>query len=253
VGPSSGHAPGIGIAAAPAHHFADAAQQKEAATLGMWAFLVTEILFFGGLFTAYAVYRRSFPWAFAAASHHLDITLGGINTAVLIASSLTMALAVHAAQTGRRRSLIGFLLLTIVLGAAFLGIKTVEYHHKFVENLVPGPSFRFEPKATGHGVFENYRDTPVAAGTETVDPGAAASLVRHAQIFFSLYFAMTGMHALHMVVGIGLLIWLVLAARRGRFSPAYNTPVEMVGLYWHFVDIVWIFLFPMLYLIERHR
>jgi cytochrome c oxidase subunit 3 len=206
-----------------AHHFEDAEQQREAGTLGMWVFLATEVLFFGGLFTAYSVYRWSYPEAFAEASRHLDVLLGAINTAVLICSSLTMAMAVHAAQLGRRRGQVLFLLATIALGSAFLVIKGFEYHHKFVEHLVPGPHF--------------------------FDPGPHAAQV---QLFFSLYFAMTGMHALHMVVGVGLLAWLAGGARRGRYDGAYYSPVENVGLYWHFVDIVWIFLFPLLYLVERH-
>ena len=205
------------------HHFDSAEQQKDASTLGMWIFLVTEIMFFGGLFLCYIVYRTTHPAAFVAASHELDITLGGINTAVLIGSSLTMVLAVSAAQAGLRKSLVAFLILTILLGSVFLGIKGVEYHEKFVNHHVPGPSFHFE------------------------GPEAA-----HAQLFFSLYFAMTGLHALHMIVGAGLLIWLIAQAAKGRFTPAYNTPVEMIGLYWHFVDIIWIFLFPLLYLIDRH-
>jgi len=189
----------------------------------MWVFLVTEIMFFGGMFTAYVAYRAAYPGAFAAASSHLDLHLGGINTAVLIASSLTMALAVYGAQVGNRNMLIGFLVFTIVLGGVFLGIKAIEYHHKFEDHLVPGHSFSF--------------------------PG---SKPLNAQLFFSLYFAMTGMHALHMIIGIGLLTFLVVQASRGRFSPEYHSPVEMTGLYWHFVDIVWIFLFPLLYLIDRH-
>jgi len=209
--------------AALAHQFDDLEQQKQAATLGMWVFLVTEVLFFGGLFACYVVYRLSYPEAWTEASHELDILLGGFNTAVLICSSLTMALAVQGAQLGRRRMLIVFLLLTIALGGVFLGVKAVEYHHKYVESHVPGPGFSF------HG------------------PHA-----REAQLFFALYFAMTGMHALHMVVGVGLLLNLVRQGMRGRFSPDYYTPVEMVGLYWHFVDIVWIFLFPLLYLLGRH-
>ena len=237
---------------AHAHQFADAEQQKEASTLGMWAFLVTEILFFGGLFTAYALYRWSFPAAFAASSHHLDITLGAFNTAVLIASSLTMALGVHAAQLGRTKSLALFLVLTMVLGGVFLGVKAVEYTHKYHEHLIPGPDFRFAPEAAGHPAAGSRPDVPILAGSPTVAMDPAANLARHAQIFFSLSFAMTGMHALHMVVGLGLLAWLLVLALRGRFSPAYNTPVEIVGLYWHFVDIVWIFLFPLLYLIGRH-
>jgi cytochrome c oxidase subunit III len=209
---------------AHAHHFDDPIQQREASTLGMWIFLVTEVMFFGGLFTAYVTYRALYPDAFAHASRHLDVTLGTFNTAVLITSSLTMALAVHAAQVGRRGRLVGCLVLTALLGATFLGVKVVEYAEKFEHHLVPGPLFRWDDAA----------EAP------------------HVQLFYSLYFAMTGLHALHMVIGLGILTWLILGARRGRFGPAYATPVEVSGLYWHFVDIVWIFLFPLLYLIGRH-
>lgn len=205
------------------HHFDDPVQQSEAATLGMWAFLATEVLFFGGLFTAYAVYRSTYPEAFAEASRHLDVTLGTVNTAVLIGSSLTMAMAVWAAQTGKRRQQVAYLLLTMLLGSVFLGIKGLEYTHKYHEHLVPGPHFAF-------------------AGPE---PG-------HSQIYFSLYFVMTGMHALHMIIGLALLGILAVRASLGRFTSAYYAPVEITGLYWHFVDIVWIFLFPMLYLIGLH-
>jgi cytochrome c oxidase subunit 3 len=198
-------------------------QQRDASSLGMWVFLVTEILFFGGLFLAYTVYRAQYPLAFAEASRHLDITLGTFNTAVLIVSSLTMALAVYSAALGRRKAIIAFLLATMALGGVFLGVKAVEYAHKFHDHLVPGPGFRF--------------------------PGADA---RQVEMFFSLYFAMTGLHAAHMIIGIGLLTVLVLQARKGRYGPEYHTPVEVSGLYWHFVDIVWIFLFPLLYLIGRH-
>jgi cytochrome c oxidase subunit 3 len=206
-----------------AHHFDDAEQQRAAASLGMWVFLVTEVMFFGGLFTAYAAYRVLFPEAFAHASHHLDVRLGTLNTAVLIASSLTMALAVRAAHLGQQRPAARWLLATALLGATFLGVKGLEYAHKFHEGLVPGPYFTY-------------------AGPDAP----------HAQLFFSLYFAMTGVHALHMVIGIGLVAWLVLLVRRGRVGSGYDTPVELTGLYWHFVDIVWIFLFPFLYLIGRH-
>jgi cytochrome c oxidase subunit III len=216
-------------ARAPQHprlqqHFDNLDQQFEASALGMWLFLVTEILFFGGLFTAYMIYRLMYPQAFAEASQELDVVLGGINTAVLIGSSLTMAMAVWAAQLGRRSSQMLFLGLTIGLGVVFLGIKAVEYSHKFEHHLVPGPNFR----------FESARD-PI-----------------HSQLFFSLYFVMTGLHALHMVVGIGLMAVLFVMAFKGRFTKAYHTPIEVSGLYWHFVDIVWIFLFPLLYLIDRH-
>ncbi|MCS6817073.1 MAG: cytochrome c oxidase subunit 3 family protein [Blastocatellia bacterium] len=205
-----------------AHHFDDLEQQFEASTLGMWVFLITEVMFFGGLFASYAVYRSLYPEGFAVASRRLDYLLGAFNTAVLICSSLTMALAVRSAQLGQSRALRLFLAVTMALGLVFLGVKVVEYSHKIHEHLVPGPSFRFE------------------------GPHARA-----AQLFFSLYFAMTGLHALHMVVGIGILAVLWILAWRGRFSPQYYTPVEVAGLYWHFVDIVWIYLFPLLYLISR--
>jgi len=189
----------------------------------MWVFLVTEVMFFGGLFLAYVVYRSLYPNVFVAGSHHLDVRLGGTNTAVLICSSLTMALAVRGAQMGNRKVLTLFMVLTMILGLAFLGIKAVEYHHKWVDHLIPGPHFDME------------------------GPHA-----REVQIFFSLYFVMTGLHATHMIVGIGLLLWLLPAAARGRYGPDYYHPIECFGLYWHFVDIVWIFLFPLLYLIGRH-
>jgi cytochrome c oxidase subunit 3 len=219
--------PGTSVHAAhPAallHHFDSAEQQKNASTLGMWLFLVTEIMFFGGMFTAYIVYRTLYPTAFVAASHELDITMGAINTAVLICSSLTMVLAVSAAQMGQRKSTVAFLILTILLGAVFLGIKAVEYREKFVHHHVPGASFHF--------------DGP--------DPA-------NAQLFFSLYFGMTGLHALHMIIGIVLLAILAVRAQRGFYTSEYYTPVDLTGLYWHFVDIVWIFLFPLLYLLGGH-
>ncbi len=203
-----------------AHHFESLPEQREAATFGMWVFLATEVLFFGGLFLTYTLYRGLNPRAFAEASHHQNLFLGAVNTAVLIASSLTMAMAVHSASRGKRRPLVAFLLSTIVLGGVFLGIKIVEYAAKFEHHLVPGPHFRYEG--------------PFAGG---------------AQLYFSLYFAMTGLHALHMVVGIGILATLAVLAHRRRFTVEYNSPVEIAGLYWHFVDIIWIFLFPLLYLI----
>lgn len=206
------------------HHFATAEQQMDAAMLGMWTFLITEVLFFGGMFTAYAIYRNMYPGAFASTSKYMDVVLGGSNTAVLICSSLTMAMAVRAAQLSKRKELMNFLVLTVIFGTAFLVIKGFEYHSKWVEHLIPGPGFQYEP----------------------------AYYARHAQILFFLYFCMTGMHAVHMIVGLGLLTYLWIQARRGVFSANYFSPVEMIGLYWHFVDIVWIFLFPLLYLIG-HR
>jgi cytochrome c oxidase subunit 3 len=204
------------------HHFQTLDQQKEAATLGMWVFLVTEVMFFGGLFMAYMLYRIWYPLAWAEGSMDLDIVLGGTNTVVLITSSLTMALAVRSAQTGSKDGTVKWLLLTMVLGLTFLVIKFFEYEHKYELGHIPGANFRYE--------------------------GPEAGAV---QIFFSLYFAMTGLHALHMVVGFGLLSVIAWMAHKGRFSPEWYTPVEMSGLYWHFVDIVWIFLFPLLYLVDR--
>jgi cytochrome c oxidase subunit 3 len=205
------------------HHFADLGAQKEASSLGMWVFLATEVLFFGGMITAYVIYRASYRRAFEGASNLLDIRLGAFNTAVLILSSLTMAMAVWAASQGKKNLILVFLLLTILLGSTFLGVKVVEYKQKFDHHEVPGPHF-------------------------VVPEG----LPPQSEMFFSLYFCMTGLHALHMVIGVGLLAWLFGKARRGLFTPRYSTPVEMVGLYWHFVDIVWIFLFPLLYLLGRH-
>ena len=207
-----------------AHHFDDMEQQTAAASLGMWLFLVTEIMFFGGLFAGYTVYRWKYPVAFAHASHETGLWLGMANTMVLLASSFTMAVAVRFAQLGKRRLIALFLILTIVLGCAFLVVKGFEYHHKYVDRHIPGPAFvHIEP--------------PPYEGQ---------------QMYFLFYFTMTGMHALHMVVGVGLLAVVAVMAWRGRFTVTYNAPVEMVGLYWHFVDVVWIFLFPLLYLIDRH-
>jgi cytochrome c oxidase subunit 3 len=216
------------------HHFAEPQQQEDSASLGMWIFLGTEVMFFGGLFCAYLIYRLAYFGDFAAASQTLSWKLGATNTAVLICSSLTVVFAVYAAQQGKRTMLIGSLVLTIILGFAFLGIKATEYAEKFEKHHVPGPSFQFDNVSVpGH-------------------PDQMAN-PRHAQIYFALYFIMTGLHALHMIIGIGFFTWLLFAAWRGRFTPKYNTPVEMGGLYWHFVVIVWIYLFPLLYLIDLHK
>ena len=203
-----------------AHQFNDLGQQYEASNIGMWAFLLTEIMFFGGLFAGYLVYRSAYLTGFIEGSHHLDMLLGTLMTAILIGSSLTMALAVHAAQVGHNKLLVRFILLTIFLGLVFLGIKGYEYWHKYHTGMVPGFNFHYQ--------------------------GAHTDIVR---LFLTFYFIMTAMHALHMIIGIGLQAVLVVLAWRGRFSSAYHTPVEIIGLYWHFVDIVWIFLYPLLYLV----
>jgi cytochrome c oxidase subunit 3 len=205
------------------HQFDDLEQQKETSTLGMWVFLATEIMFFGGMITAYTVYRYMYPDAFGEASRHMNVLVGTINTTVLICSSLTMALAVRAAQLGLRRELVRLILATMFLGLIFLGFKAFEYHEHWVDHLAPG--FNYVPVG----------DHP-----------------REVELLFVFYFVMTGMHALHMVIGEGLMTYLVMKARRGAFSKDYYSPVDVIGLYWHFVDIVWIFLFPLLYLIGQH-
>jgi cytochrome c oxidase subunit III len=206
------------------HHFEDMGQQHEASTLGMWVFLATEILFFGGMLMAYSIYRVLYPAAWAAGSHHQNLLLGTINTVVLLASSLTMALSVLFAQTNRRVATVVSLFLTLILGTVFLAIKGFEYHAHFEEGLFPGAMYH------------------------NVEPLAAK-----VQLFMVFYFGLTGLHALHMVIGAGLLIWIIWRTWRNDFGSEYYSPVEIMGLYWHFVDLVWIFLFPLLYLIDRHQ
>ena len=193
----------------------------------MWVFLLTEIMFFGGMFMAYLAYRQIYPDSFAAASSKLDVTLGAMNTVVLICSSLTMAMAVHSAALGKQKMIVFYLVATLALGSVFLGIKTKEYHDKFVHHEVPGADFHPE-------------DWP-----KNVD-------MSHASLYFGLYFGLTGPHASHMIIGAGMLLFLIVKAHRGAYTAEWHTPVEMFGLYWHFVDIVWIFLFPLLYLIDPH-
>jgi cytochrome c oxidase subunit 3 len=206
-----------------AHQFENYEQQQDTATLGMWIFLATEILFFGGMFVGYTIYRTWYPAVFGEASRKLDIVFGTINTAVLLCSSLTMAMGVHEAQRGHRKTLALFLVATMALGGIFLGIKFYEYYQKYEEHLMPGSYFQWQ----GHDAT-------------------------HAQLFFLFYFIMTGMHALHMVIGICIMGVLLILAWRDRFNSVYYAPVELSGLYWHFVDIVWVFLFPLLYLVERY-
>lgn len=286
------HPPGL------QHQFEDMAQQRDSTTIGMWAFLAQEIMFFGGAFTAYMVFRGQYPMAFAAASNHLDVTMGAINTVVLIVSSLTMALTVYFAQKGNRNMQVLMLLLTLVFGTTFLVVKYFEYKDKWSHGFVPVAGWNMkmtgddahhaEPAKGGehHGlaVDEEYKksdayhlkekrgefrwaDSSLAEYAEKkgvltsyekigyydsqgkLDPQKFESKVR---IFFFIYFAMTGLHALHMIIGIGLLLWILMRAWRNEFSIDYFAPVELFGLYWHFVDIVWIFLFPLLYLLGRH-
>jgi cytochrome c oxidase subunit 3 len=262
-----------------AHHFDDMQQQSQAASLGMWIFLAQEIMFFGGLFCGYTVYRSKFPEAFSAGSFSLAIHWGLFNTVVLIGSSLTMALAVRAAQLGRKAGIIKWLVVTMVLGCVFLGVKVIEYGAKIEHNMIPGQHFEFHGGGkfvvAGHGDDSGHAEAGDAAAHDTGHDDHAAPAAADAEhaapvddghgghgvvevnqdeveIFVGFYFLMTGMHALHMIIGVGLIIWLLVLTTKNRFAAEYYTPIEMFGLYWHFVDIVWIFLFPLLYLIGRH-
>lgn len=206
-----------------AHQFEDAAQQRDAATLGMWLFLATEVLFFGALFLSYMVYRILNPEVFRVASEHTLVAVGTINTAVLLFSSFTMVLAVRAAESKQRVTLAAFLVVTALLGLTFLGVKAFEYAHEIHEGLFPGSHFRFAE----------------------ADP-------TRARMFFYLYFLMTGVHALHVTIGIVVLGVFALRALLTRNLKRMTTAVDLLGLYWHFVDIVWVFLFPLIYLVGRH-
>jgi cytochrome c oxidase subunit III len=238
-------------------------QQKETSTLGMWIFLMTEVLFFGGLFMTYTINRHAYGAAFGFGGNTLDLKLGGMNTVILILSSLTMAMSVWAAQVGKKKQITGFLIATLILGSAFLGVKAIEYKQKYDHHLIPGHSFDIgfcARSAEACGLSEKDLATEreelerAVAVEDKNDPGnGLANLNSHAQLYFSLYFGMTGLHALHMIIGAGLLVWLIIESFRERYGPGYNTPVEVTGLYWHFVDIVWIYLFPLLYLIDRHN
>jgi cytochrome c oxidase subunit 3 len=218
-----------------AHQFDDLHQQKESVTLGMWAFLVTEVMFFGGAFLGYAVYRFYYPEAFAYASSLENWRVGLFNTGVLLCSSLTVALAVHEAQNGNNAGVMKFLAITIVLALAFVGIKLYEYHH-IIES--------------GHAPWQRSLEAYYAGDNPRPHPGDPNASLRPVHIFFSFYFLMTTIHAIHMLIGVGLFVWLIKLARQRRFSPEYYNPVEVVGLYWHFVDIVWIFIYPLFYLLN---
>ena len=252
-----------------AHHFDNAEQQFESGKLGMWIFLSTEILLFGGLFCAYSVYRSNHPEIFLYAHRFLDKPLGAINTAVLICSSFTMAWAVRCTQLGRRKALVRLLGATIALAACFLGIKYVEYRHKWREGLLWGKEFHatFErpaapvipPPKPAPGINPDERSLipPAAQGPSGLARPGERRYVEEAggpphdvQVFFAVYFLMTGLHGIHVIAGMVLLTLILLRATRGEFGPSYFTPVDLAGLYWHLVDLIWIFLFPLLYLIR---
>jgi len=224
------------------HHFETEEQQREAGSFGMWLFLLTEIMFFGGMFFAYLLYRNWYNPAFVAASNQLNVGEGAANTAILIASGFFMALGVWAAEVRKQKLLVIFLVLTTIFGFAFLGVKADEYHEKYEKHHIPGASFD----------ISEFVNPPLDAKGKPTQVPMAPDMAQKTQIFFFLYFAMTGMHALHMIIGLGILFWLIWRAQRGEFSVGYVAPIENFGLYWHFVDIVWLFLFPLLYLINRH-
>ncbi len=289
------HPPGL------QHQFEDMKQQQESASIGMWLFLVQEIMFFGGLFTAYLVFRSKYPMAFAAGSNHLDVVMGAANTVVLIVSSLTMALAVYYAQRSNRNMQVIMIILTMIFGSVFLGVKAVEYKAKYDDGLIPfaglnkrvyaesGGHTTLEPESMknqslpsplssgqqpdAHGTYVNPRGDFQWRDLSLVEQGrqgnyltdwektgyfdsnnepSAERFQEKVRLFFWIYFAMTGLHALHMIIGLGVMLWLLWKAWLGTYSAEYYAPVEMAGLYWHFVDIVWIFLFPLLYLLGRH-
>jgi cytochrome c oxidase subunit III len=204
-----------------AHHFVDSDQQFDSSKFGMWLFLVTEVLFFGGLFVAYIIYRAWNPELFLMAAQELDTVMGGVNTLVLIGSSLTMALAIRAAQLNQQKQISIYLLVTIGLALTFMVIKYFEYTHKFDMGIFPGEYYTYE-------------------GIEHAK----------AHIFFSIYYMMTGLHGIHVIIGVGLMVYLLIKVRHNTYNSEYYTPIEVTGLYWHLVDIIWIFLFPLLYLID---
>jgi len=217
------------------HHFADMEQQRASATLGMWVFLITEIMFFGGLFLAYLVYRTAHMEAFEFASFHfMEFWLGTINTVVLLCSSLMVALSVHAIQMNHRKLCAVLLIGAALCGVGFLGIKAIEYHNHWVEGTVPGLHWSPE-KAYEEKHLQPMHDE------------------QGLQMFFYIYFVMTGLHAIHVTIGIGLLATIGYFAWKNHYTPEYNNPVHVSGLYWHFVDIVWIFLYPLLYLISSKK
>ncbi len=265
--PAFAQAHGNGQAHNPnlAHHFEDLGQQRASASLGMWTFLGTEVMFFGGLIVSYIVYRFTSPDVWGAASKYgLNVWLGTINTVVLLTSSLAMALAVHAGEIGDRLKQMQFLQLTLALGLLFMCIKGYEYKLEFDENLFPGANFSTHAlkglhSEHGASTTQTPHSAHAAEHAETLKTASILTVTpeqfveQRARLFFIFYFFMTGLHLFHMVVGVGLVSWVYWLARQGRFTAEYNTPLEMVGLYWHFIDIVWVFLYPLLYLVALHK
>lgn len=231
------------------HYFVSSEQQFDAAKLGMWLFLVTEILLFGGMFVAYGIYRSMYPELFVEASTQLDTVMGGLNTIVLLTSSLTVAWAIRGAQTDNQRVLVGNLIATILLALGFMVVKYFEYTHKFELGIFPGSNFIY-PEGTAFTLQGLTEGAQIAAGGAAEHGVGSHGLTnQRAGLFFSLYYVMTGIHGIHVLIGIVAMSILAVKAMRGRYSSAWYTPVENVGLYWHVVDVIWIFLFPLMYLI----
>ena len=221
------------------HHFESAKQEFASSHLGMWLFLGQEILFFSALFIAYTLFRYYYPDAYVYGSYRvLDWKLGAMNTIVLIVSSFTMVMAVRAAQTNQQKSLIRYLWITILCACFFMGVKYVEYSHKIHDGYLPSKYFKAE-------ITKTDLDALQKKGIEIKHP----EQLKYVNIFFAIYFCLTGLHGLHILIGIGLLMWLLIRSYKREFHKAYFTPLEMVGLYWHLVDLIWIFLFPLLYLV----
>lgn len=249
-----------------AHHFDTMEQQFDAGKLGMWLFLITEVLFFSGLFCAYAVFRANHPEVFRYAHQFLDVNMGALNTVVLLFSSLTMALAVRCAQLGQQKGLVINLILTLLCAFGFLVVKYFEYSHKAHEGLLWAGKFSFDPSrahgehgsASGHDGAAGHHAEATSAGSaehhETADGhghgGSHGPMPKNIGIFFSIYFCLTGLHGIHILGGMAAISWILYRSIKGHFGPQYYGPVDYVGLYWHLVDLIWIYLFPLLYLIK---
>lgn len=228
-----------------AHHFDSAEHEFESSKFGIWVFLCTEILMFGGLFVGYLIYSNKYPEIFEAGSKFLDWRLGAINTAVLLLSSFTIAISIRNLQMGETKNALRNMIITLICGLAFMGIKAYEYNHKFHLGLYPGKYFNYTPDHKSHSSTDAHGDDH-GAKDETAH---VSELPKNIGMYFSFYFVMTGIHGTHVIIGMGLIIWCYLRARKEEFGPEYYTPVEGAALFWHLVDLVWIYLFPLLYLI----
>ncbi len=223
-----------------AHHFDSVEHEFESSKFGVWVFLCTEILMFGGLFVGYILYSSKYPEIFKAGSKFLDWKLGAVNTIVLLLSSFTIALSIRNLQLGQKQAAIRNMIITLVCGLVFMGIKGYEYQHKFHLGLYPGKYFNYSP---------DLESTTVKASSKGGGVVHMDKLPENIGMYFAFYFIMTGIHGTHVLIGMALILWCLLRARKGEFGPEYYTPVEGSALFWHLVDLVWIYLFPLLYLI----